>query len=90
MPGNIFNEGIRFLDGKSLAVYAGYLYSDPTQGLVGLATGQLDGTNDTYQEYLTPKKDGFVRITAVNRTHVMLQAKDGTVFVFDLATRTFV
>jgi len=31
-----------------------------------------------------------VRIIAVTGTRFTLQAKDGTVFVFDLATRTFV
>ncbi|MHB8646452.1 MAG: hypothetical protein ACYDAR_11760 [Thermomicrobiales bacterium] len=83
------NEWFGSLNGKAVAVYAGYLYSDSTQGLVGVATSQPDGTSDTYQEYLTPKKDGFVRITAVNGTQVSLIAKDGTTFTFDLGTRTF-
>lgn len=78
-------------NGENIAVFAGYLYNDLSQGLVGVATG-LDGdiTHATYTEYLTPIKVGPVRITAVNGTRLTLAAQDGTRFVFDYATRTFV
>lgn len=83
------NEWFGLLDGKHVGVYSTSVLDDDDQGAVGIATEQADGT-DNYQEYPTPTKHGPVRITAVNGTLVMLQAKDGTGFTFDLATRTFV
>lgn len=78
-------------NGENMAVFAGNLYNDLSQGLVGVATG-LDGdiTTAKYTEYLTPQKAGPVRITAVNGTRLTLEAKDGTTFIFDYATRAFV
>lgn len=83
------NQWHDFVNGKHIGVYATSLYGDYDQGAVGVSTADRDGTHDTYQEYPTPTKHGPVQITAVNGTHFTLQAKDGTVFVFDLATRTF-
>ncbi len=79
------------LNGEHIAIFAGASEKDTLQGVVGVARGQVgSNTDDVYQEYLTPTKHGWVRITAVNGSQVSLVAKDGTPFVFDLATRTFV
>ncbi|MGI8690100.1 MAG: hypothetical protein ACR2M3_16095 [Thermomicrobiales bacterium] len=78
------------LNSEHVAIFAGASEDDLMQGVIGVATGQ-EGSNseDAYQEYLTPTKHGWVRITAVAGTQVTLVAKDGTPFTFDLNTRTF-
>jgi hypothetical protein len=83
------NEWFGTLNGKHVGVYATTLVEDVDRGAVGIATEQADGT-DIYQEYPTATKHGALRIIAVNDVLFTLQAKDGTVFTFDLATRTFV
>ncbi len=83
------NEWFGTLNGKHVGVYATTLVEDVDRGAVGIATEQADGT-DIYQEYPTATKHGALRIIAVNGVLFTLQAKDGTVFTFDLATRTFV
>jgi hypothetical protein len=93
------NEWFGSLNNVRLSVYAGSVATmksdggvaeDPQQGYVAVAAGtDVNGPHRDYQEYLTPTKHGAVKITAVNGTLVSLVAKDGTVFTFDLATRTF-
>jgi hypothetical protein len=78
-------------NGEPIAVYAGSLYNDLTQGVVGVATGPAgDIAKDVYTEYPTPKRAGAVRIVSVSGTRLTLQTDDGTQFVFDYVTRAFI
>lgn len=92
------NEWYGDLNGERVGVYAGVCPTfsggetiyDLQQGCVSVAVGAAtSGPSLNYHEYLTPKKAGSVKITAVSGTRVSLVAKDGTTFTFDLDTRTF-
>jgi hypothetical protein len=93
------NEWFGYIDGQYMAVFAGHVSTvgpggkvteDEDQGYVAVGTGsEINGPDRNYHEYLTPTKHGGLKITAVNGTQVSLVAEDGTMFTFDLATRTF-
>lgn len=97
MKQRVENEWYGNLNGERVSVYAGVCPTflggeavyDPQQGCIGVAVGSRSVADADYHEYLTPRKSGAVRITAVNGTQVSLVAKDGTTFSFDLTTRTF-
>ena len=92
------NEWFGTMNGQAIEVFAG-IYSTwsaggtvevPGQGYIAVGVGSdLSGPNRDYHEYLTPTKHGGLKITAVNGTQVSLVATDGTVYTFDLDTRTF-
>ncbi len=64
-------------------VYAGSMYTDPTQGLVLIPSQPV-------QIYLTPIKAGSVRIVAVQNLRLTLISENGTTFYFDVPGRRFV
>ncbi len=87
-----------YINGDLVTVWAGSTINllpgggveETQQGYVGVAVGtDLTGPNRNYHEYLTSKQAGTLKITAVNGTVVSLVAKDGTIFTFNLDTRTF-
>ena len=71
-------------NGEWASIYAGSMYTDPTQGLVLVIT---DGPIVTYT---TPIKAGAVRIVDVQNLHLILLSEDGTTFYFDVLGERFV
>jgi len=65
-------------------VYAGSMYTDPTQGLV------LVMADGPVQTYLTPVRTGALRIVAEQNLRLTLVSTDGTTFYFDILGQRFV
>lgn len=76
---NVINE-----NGEWASMYAGSLYTDPTQGLV------LVVTQGPLVTYLTPIKAGALRIVEVQNLHLVLLSDNGTIFYFDVLGQSFV
>jgi len=76
---NVVNE-----NGDWMSVYAGSMYTEPTQGLV-IVSGQAPD-----QTYLTPTKAGALRIVAEQNLRLTLVSTDGTTFYFDILGQRFV
>ena len=86
----VTNSWRDYVHGQYFVVWAGALGADPQQGVVVVADQEMTATTPLPQPIKTPTKHGKVRITAVNGSLLTLVADDGTMFVFDLTTRTFV
>lgn len=89
------NEWFGSVNGRPISVFAG-TYStwdargivyDSAQGYVAVGVGNI--VDNDHHVYLTPTKHGGLKITAVNGGTVSLVAEDGTLYTFDLDTRTF-
>jgi hypothetical protein len=77
-----------YLDGFSVAVYAGSLPEDSEQGAIVIISSQ------PYQFFeekvLTPTKHGGVRVVAEQKNRLTLIATDGEIYYFDVPARRFV
>jgi hypothetical protein len=76
--------------GTHLQVYAGYLETDATQGIVVIHNTPFSLQGGEGHTYYTPTKVGAVRIVAVNGERLELISKSGSVFTFDVAAREFI
>jgi hypothetical protein len=68
-----------------LRIYAGYLASDPEQGILAVVQ-EYDW--QTYP-YLLPEKEGELRIVGFENEKLNLVTALGTTWFFDVETRTF-
>jgi hypothetical protein len=77
-----------YVDSSFVIVFAGGVKSDQAQGklLVQTFIGQDQIPID---EYLTPIKNGAVRIESVSNLQLRLMSSSGGVFLFDVPSRTF-
>jgi len=81
------NQWYEGAPGRDIWVYAGELTQDPSQGVLGV---QGDGSAVALRGiYLTPSEDGSVHIVSAVGEQLTLQATDGTTFVFDLPSHSF-
>lgn len=71
-----------------LQAFAGAEEKTPQQGVLVLST--LPSTPKTGGYYPTPTKNGAIRVTAYHGNILVLEAVDGTEFMFDLDSRTFI
>jgi hypothetical protein len=74
------------LDGGDVSVYAG-TNGYPDQGALAIL---IFGSNGFDGYFLTPTRHGAVRVIGEQHNRLILQAKDGTLFYFDLPARRFV
>jgi len=97
-PGNFMLADYRniwqnTINGKPVQVYAGSLYEEdnpdhPHRILQGLVLVRVAGAKD--ELYPTPKRRGEVHFIAACGTRLFLRATDRTIFVFDVATLSYV
>ncbi len=87
------NAWIEQKEGAEITVHAGAMSSGSsdtnwTQGAVFVQ----QSNRPVYQidDYLTPTKDGSVRIASASGEQLTLVAKDGTTFIFDVPSRHFI
>lgn len=79
------------IDGRSYQVRAGAAQPDPTQGYINVRKQALEpGSSMWEQEYLTPTKAGRIEVVDAQDLILTFRAEDGSIFAFDLATRTWV
>jgi hypothetical protein len=86
----ISNDWVEQTSTRIIEVYAGGLRSDPQQGIVVVAI--WDGTHAQWLSgglFLTPRKDGDVRVVGATGQELLLSAADGASLTFDAATQTF-
>jgi hypothetical protein len=78
-----------WIDGTSVAVYAGAIRGESTKGAIVVLQDEPDGgINDAL--YLTPVEVGPVWIVSEHTYVLLLQAHNGQQFTFDLMSRTFI
>ncbi|MGC1376863.1 MAG: hypothetical protein WA821_11590 [Anaerolineales bacterium] len=97
-PGNFMLADYRniwqdTINGKPVQVYAGSLYEEdnpdhPHRILQGLVLVRVAGAKD--ELYPTPKRRGEVHFIAACGTRLFLKATSGAIFVFDVATLSYV
>ncbi len=79
---------------KVIQVYAGRYTQDAAQGLVMVSESALDGNplpgGGSGGVYVTLEKHGSVHIIGATGERLVLQAQDGTTFIFDVAALKFV
>ncbi len=76
---------------KIIEVYAGKITDDPAQGLV--IVDELNPDSSPLPGggvYVSPEKHGSVHIIDATGERLVLQAQDGTTFIFDVAALKFV
>lgn len=83
------NIWVDVVDGRRVQVTAGYRDDDPSQGVIIVLSDDLDGTDGESAVYYTPTRSGAVKVTAAAVPRITLKAADGTVFTFDVISRTF-
>lgn len=75
---------------EAITAWAGAVTGDPPQGVVVVMSQPLNDPTQTgpttLHEYVTPTRDGSVRIVSAQGTTLTLVAADGTTFAFDAAT----
>jgi hypothetical protein len=84
---HIENSWVGPFYGRAIKIWAGAYYEDMDQGVL-YAESRSDIINSGVR--LTPKKAGAVRITGVKDLRLILKAKDGTIFFFDVPSLSFV
>jgi hypothetical protein len=78
------------VDGAYLFVDAGALKADYLQGVVRVYTSTLDLEDQSDPVlYPTPRRSGLVFVAADLFPQLRLQAQDGTVYLFNVLTRTY-
>ena len=77
-----------FIDGHRFTLYAGALQSNPDQGVVYMVTSLPGGK--LFEQYVTPSKQGALRVVSEQNNRLALVALDDTMFYFDIPTRQFV
>lgn len=76
------------LDNQIIGASAGALLAEPAQGVLAVATWNLNLTESSGDEYYeTPLRAGTVRIVQANIPYLTVQANDGTLFTFNVLTR---
>lgn len=86
-PTNCWREVI---NNQYVGAFAGVSANDATEGwLVVLAVNATEAVGSRPNIYKTPTKAGSVTIQQVNYPRVTLQADNGTMFVFNMDTRTW-
>jgi hypothetical protein len=102
IPGSQFvdRNGWQELAGSNVvSAYAGATAQDGMQGALivrtvvwNAARGEPDAVNPNMSEseYLTPTRDGAVKVTRADGQVLTLAAADGTMFRFDVAARRFI
>lgn len=71
----------------SIAVFAGALKQDPSQGVLYVWPGPASSSPGGF--YVTPSKSGSIHITNADGHRLTVLAEDGTTFIFDTNSRTF-
>lgn len=75
--------------GRIVTVEAGVLKQNPKQGIVIV---MIDGEKRKFagaKQYLTPSKNGAVKVIGYNGFNLKLEAKDGKKWSFNVSTGTF-
>src|SRR6266536_3168684 len=72
---------------EALAVYAGAVRHDPSQGIVVVLMAKIRTGKDGY--YPTPTRAGSVRVVGAVGERLRLMATSGAQFVFDVPTRQY-
>jgi hypothetical protein len=87
----ILNAWQETINGRYVLVFAGYLTRDPTQGVLYIVRQvPPDSKGPDSGIYLTPQKNGGVRITDARGFRLVLQAEDGAQFYFDVPADAFI
>lgn len=85
------NRWVDLVDGRYVAAFAGWVLDRPNQGIILLKVTTLDLYDVDFFFYPTPEKVGPVRIDEVTQgLRLKLSAEDGTRFVFDVRSRSYV
>jgi hypothetical protein len=72
-----------------MIVFSGKVGQDDSQGVI-IVERRKDGRYLDTATYPTPAKSGAVRVTAENGGRLTLQSEQGSRFMFDLVSRTYV
>jgi hypothetical protein len=80
----IENHWQDLLEGKYVQVYAGASASDPQQGLIYRLVTSADRTDTQIDTYITPEKNGSLRIESKAGHFIFLSAQDGSLYSFDI------
>ena len=83
------NQWQQQVDGVWVQVYAGALAENPAQGVVIVAAEGAAAREAATERYLAPQQSGALRVVAESGSRLTLEAADGSVLAFDLASRTF-
>jgi len=76
------------LDNQIIGARAGALLAEPAQGVLAVATWNLNMTDSSGAEYHeTPQPAGAVRIVQAHLPYLTVEAADGTQFTFNVTTR---
>lgn len=86
MDFKITNAWQELVNGNYILIFAGSLAYDPDQGVL-LLESELPGDSG---EYLTPRKNGTIRIVKVKGLRLVLETLTNDIFYFDVPARRFV
>jgi len=86
MDFKITNAWQELVNGYYILIFVGSLANDPDQGVL-LLESELPGDSGGY---LTPRKNGTVRIVRVKGLRLVLETPTNDIFYFDVPARRFV
>jgi len=88
LAGNCWAE---ILNGSYYQVRAGAARPEPAQGYINVRRQSLEsGSSPWEEEYLTPTEAGRIEVVAANDFVLTLRAENGSLFAFDLDSRTWI
>lgn len=83
------NRWVGRVGGEQIAVFAGASERHPRQGLLIMLI-QAPDYNVRFDEYLTPRASGSVRVIRADGLRLILESETGDTFTFDVENREFV
>jgi hypothetical protein len=86
MDFKINNAWQELINGNYILIFAGSLARDPDQGVILVESDSPGGSGG----YLTPGKNGAVRIVEVKGYRLVLETQTKVIFYFDVPARSFV
>jgi hypothetical protein len=87
---NFLNAWTGVHNGWYLDAYAGSWEWYPDQGLLMLDRQTIDGHTTTGDLFSTPTREGPIRIVSANGLQLTLQSTNGTRYIFDAGTSTWI
>ncbi len=87
--GSMVNHWQDSVGSEYVLVSAGVQAEDAAQGMVMVVRVSADRQNFSRNFYLTPTRNGEVKVTGASGTDLFMQAADGTNYIFDALTNQF-
>lgn len=77
-------------DGQYVHAFAGHVPGQKPQGVLWIIIERPDGSPGKFERYDTPSAAGTIRVVSADGFELVLQAENGEMFLFDVATRRYV